>query len=255
MNIHYRVFGEGEPVVLLHGWAMHSGVWRDFTGRLAQTFQVICVDLPGHGLSGELPEFTLESVCTQLKSIAGGRACCWVGWSLGGSAALHMAGLFPEVVKSVVLLASNPCFVKKNDWPGMRASILDSFRANLTGNCETTLLRFTSLQINGLPGFKSLSKQLSATLRECALPSEKTLLDGLSILSQADLRPILSKIQVPVAAILGDKDALVPVEAGEAMQKLNPRLRLHIIKDAGHAPFLTHGRELAELVEDFIAQS
>ncbi|MBS4051006.1 MAG: pimeloyl-ACP methyl ester esterase, partial [Methylomonas sp.] len=34
---------------MLHGWAMHTGVWRDFARRLAEYYQVICVDLPGHG--------------------------------------------------------------------------------------------------------------------------------------------------------------------------------------------------------------
>lgn len=253
MKIHYQVYGEGEPLVLLHGWAMHSGIWRDFAEQLAQTFQVICIDLPGHGLSDEIEAFTLESVCTHLKTIAGGRAC-WVGWSLGGAVALQMAKQFPEVVASVVLLASNPCFVKKRDWPGMRAPILDGFGESLKNDCEATLLRFTSLQISGLPGFKKLSKQLTATLRECALPSEKTLQEGLSILRQADLRPVFSDIRAPIAAILGDKDTLVPVEVGEAMQKLNPQSHLSIIKDSGHAPFLTHDRELLSIFKDFLAR-
>ncbi|WP_404360654.1 pimeloyl-ACP methyl ester esterase BioH [Methylotuvimicrobium sp. KM1] len=253
MTIHYQVYGEGEPVVLVHGWAMHSGIWRDFAEQLAQTRRVVCVDLPGHGLSAEMPEFTLESVCEQLSRIVDSKAC-WIGWSLGGSVSLAMARLFPEAVSSVVLLASNPCFVENADWPGMPENQLDLFAKNLSVDCESTLLRFLSLQINGLPEFKTLSKKLSAALRESRMPTAKTLQDGLTVLKQADLRQVLAELRLPVAAMLGEKDTLVPVRIGEAMQAINPYLHLSVIKNAGHAPFLSHRPELIESLNEFLAQ-
>lgn len=254
MTIHYQVYGEGEPIVLVHGWAMHSGIWRDFAEQLAQTRRVVCIDLPGHGLSAETSEFTLESVCEQLSEIVDSKAC-WIGWSLGGSVALAMARLFPEVVASVVLLASNPCFVGNADWPGMPENQLDLFAENLSADCESTLLRFLSLQINGLPEFRKLSKKLSAVLRESRMPTAKTLQDGLAVLKQADLRPTLAELRVPVAAMLGEKDTLVPVVLGEAMQAINPDLHLTVIKNAGHAPFLSHRLELIDSLNEFLAQS
>ncbi|WP_431066056.1 pimeloyl-ACP methyl ester esterase BioH [Methylotuvimicrobium sp.] len=253
MTIHYQIYGEGEPVVLVHGWAMHSGIWRDFAEQLAQTRRVVCVDLPGHGLSAEMPEFTLESVCEQLSRIVDSKAC-WIGWSLGGSVALAMAKFFPDAVSSVVLLASNPCFVENADWPGMPENQLDLFAENLCVDCESTLLRFLSLQINGLPEFKKLSKKLSAALRESRMPTAKTLQDGLAVLKQADLRPALAELRLPVAAMLGEKDTLVPVRIGEAMQAINPDLHLSVIKNAGHVPFLSHRPELIESLNEFLAQ-
>ena len=66
MNIHKEVYGTGDPIVLLHGWAMHTGVWREFAKKLAQNYQVICLDLPSHGHSDYLEKFTLENISQAL---------------------------------------------------------------------------------------------------------------------------------------------------------------------------------------------
>ena len=115
--IYTETHGQGKPVVLVHGWAMHTGMWRSFARRLAERYRVTCVDLPGHGLSGKIDPFTLPLVCEQLARQLPDQASQWLGWSLGGSVALEMVRRYPERVASVVLLASNPRFVQECDWP------------------------------------------------------------------------------------------------------------------------------------------
>ena len=51
IRLHYAEAGEGEPVVLQHGWPQHWWMWRDFIGPLAERYRVICPDLRGHGWS------------------------------------------------------------------------------------------------------------------------------------------------------------------------------------------------------------
>ena len=51
MSLHVEVSGHGAPLVMLHGWGMHGGAWGDVVARLAQSFTVHNVDLPGHGFS------------------------------------------------------------------------------------------------------------------------------------------------------------------------------------------------------------
>src|SRR3712207_8699698 len=51
IRMHYAEAGEGEPVVLQHGWPQHWWMWRDYIGPLAERFRVICPDLRGHGWS------------------------------------------------------------------------------------------------------------------------------------------------------------------------------------------------------------
>lgn len=51
MSLHVETLGSGAPLVLLHGWGMHGGIWSDLAAELAEHHQVHCVDLPGHGFS------------------------------------------------------------------------------------------------------------------------------------------------------------------------------------------------------------
>ena len=84
--LHVETAGNGPPLVLLHGWAMHSGIWGPLVGRLARRFRVHAVDLPGHGHSPLAGSFTLEgastAVATSIPFDAGPLTV--FGWSLGG---------------------------------------------------------------------------------------------------------------------------------------------------------------------------
>ncbi len=252
MFIHTETYGAGEPVLLIHGWAMHTGIWRTFAKQLAQHYQVICVDLPGHGHSEKLPQFTLENISNQLQKILPVSLCTLVGWSLGGAVALDLATRFPERIKNLVVIGSNPCFVKTPTWAGMKQATLEKFTADLTADCRGTLLRFLSLQVKGLQDYKGVLKELKTALHDCEPPTVEILQGGLEVLQQQDLRPQLTKLHCPVQVILGSHDTLVPVAVGEQMLNLNPRLRVSIINRAGHVPFLSHQAELIAVLKEFM---
>jgi pimeloyl-[acyl-carrier protein] methyl ester esterase len=283
-KIHLETFGKGKPIVLVHGWAMHTGIWREFARQLAQHYRVTCIDLPGHGRSEKIDPFTLERISDELVNIippsppfskgrdeyascqiegngqtplfekGGAGGICWLGWSLGATVVLDIADRYPERVSSLVLLAGNPLYTQTGQWPGMDVSLLDDFADHLNKNCQATLLRFLSLQVSGLPDRKDLLKALKASVFECDAPDAKTLQGGLDILKQADLRTVLSGLDIPVSVILGGLDTLVPAAVGQKMQQLLPDLELNIIDRAGHVPFLSHSRETLAIISRFMDQ-
>lgn len=254
-KIHLETFGEGKPIVLVHGWAMHTGIWREFALQLAQNYQVTCVDLPGHGRSEKIDPFTLPQISAELVKVVPEQSC-WLGWSLGATVALDIAGRYPERVSSLILLAGNPSFTSAglgaSAWPGMAIRLLDAFAEQLNENCQTTLLRFLSLQVNALPDPKSLLRKLKTAVFECAAPDTNTLQGGLNLLKQADLRPLLAELHIPVSVILGGLDTLVPVAVGQNMRQLLPSLELNIIDRAGHVPFLSHSEETLAIISRFM---
>ncbi|MGZ4968388.1 MAG: pimeloyl-ACP methyl ester esterase BioH [Methylobacter sp.] len=255
-KIHMETFGKGQPIALVHGWAMHSGIWRDFAMQLAQNYRVTCIDLPGHGHSEQIDPFILARISAELVEALPEPSCCWLGWSLGATVSLDIAGRYPERVSSLILLAGNPSFtssgLETQTWPGMDARLLDDFAGQLNKNCQATLLRFLSLQVNALPDQKSLLKKLKAAVFECDAPDKNILQDGLDILKQADLRPALSGLDMPVLALLGGLDTLVPVAVGQNMQRLLPSLELNVIDRAGHVPFLSHSPETLAIISRFM---
>jgi len=251
-KIHLETYGKGKPIVLVHGWAMHAGIWREFAKQLAQNYRVTCIDLPGHGRSETIDPFTLERISGELVKAVPEQRCCWLGWSLGATVVLDIADRYPERVSSLVLLAGNPSYTQTQQWPGMDTGLLDDFAGHLNKDCQATLLRFLSLQVNGLPDRKGLLKALKESVFECDAPDENTLQGGLSILKEADLRPVLSGLTIPVAVILGGLDTLVPLAVGQKMQQLLSSLELNIIDRAGHVPFLSHSRETSAIISRFM---
>jgi pimeloyl-[acyl-carrier protein] methyl ester esterase len=248
-RIHKEVYGHGRPLVMIHGWAMHSGVWRGFVQQLAQHRQVICLDLPGHGRSGMLAEYTLESVAEALFKAIELEKFSLLGWSLGGLIAIEMAHRSPRQVASLSILASNPKFVKSADWIGVKPEVLDGFAAQLSIDTRQTLLRFLALQVNGLPDGKQLLQSLKLAIMECDSPSLPVLQAALRILKLSDLRAKLRQFNGPVSLIQGDKDPLVSLGCALAMRQIQPEIQIHVLDRAGHAPFLTHSGQLLDILK------
>ncbi|MGJ0489935.1 pimeloyl-ACP methyl ester esterase BioH [Methylobacter sp.] len=253
-KLHSETLGQGKPIVLVHGWAMHSGVWRDFARALAQHYQVTCIDLPGHGRSDKISPFTLEQISAALASSLPEQPCCWLGWSLGATVVLDIAERFPERVNSLILLAGNPLFVQAETWPGMDARLLGMFADGLGKNCQATLSRFLALQVSGLADYKVLLKELKESVFERDAPDTLILQGGLDILTQSDLRPAMSRLKCPVSAILGGKDMLIPVSVGKQLLQLNAGCEVNILDKAGHVPFLSHQQEVLTIISRFLVQ-
>lgn len=258
--LNVEIFGAGKPVVLVHGWAMHSGIWRSFALQLAQYCRVICVDLPGHGYSPVISPFTLDAISAVLADAVPEQSACWLGWSLGATVVLDFAHRYPERVSSLVLMAGNPCFTRPgtsvySDWPAMNACILEKFATDLFANTPATLLRFLSLQVHGLDHPKSVLADLKAAVKHSPAPDPTALAGGLAILQNADLRSELAGLAMPVMAILGHRDTLVPIAVADALVPLQPALQVRRLEKAAHAPFLSHPETVITLLTDFLNQS
>jgi pimeloyl-[acyl-carrier protein] methyl ester esterase len=229
---------------------MHSGVWRHFARQLALHYQVICLDLPGHGRSEVLEPFDLENVAGTVLQAIPVREFSLLGWSLGATVAMAMAEQAAQRIRHLVVLAGNPCFVQTQDWPGVKSQTLDGFAELLKTDVQQTLIRFLALQVNGLAHGKVLLQTLKHALHECPSPPVMVLQAGLGILKNSDLRAFMRSNAVPTSVILGEKDTLIPLSCAEAVRRLCPDVKLHVLASAGHAPFLSHPHQLLATINN-----
>lgn len=252
MSLHVEVSGQGEPLVMLHGWGMHGGIWRETAARLAQDFAVSSVDLPGHGASGPPDAFTLDAVVEQLAAHFKGPLTL-LGWSLGGIIAQHWAVREPQKVRRLVLVASTPCFTERADWQfGMPRATLEQFAAELGKNHAATLRRFLALQVRGSEGERELLGTLREQLFSRGEPHLQALRGGLDILREADLRSRLPAIGQATLVIAGERDKLTPPAASHYLAQTIPNARMIEIEGAAHAPFLSHPEIFGERVKSFL---
>jgi pimeloyl-[acyl-carrier protein] methyl ester esterase len=252
MSLHVESIGSGEPLLLIHGWGMHGGVWDDVAQRLAADFRVHCVDLPGYGQSPAGKGFSLDSVADELSgSFSEPLAVC--GWSLGGQIALRWARRDPAKVRRLILVTSTPCFAEREDWIfGMESAVLEKFAAELEQNHAATLRRFIALQLRGSENERELLVRLRGSLFSRGEPDRDALRAGLEILRDADLRDELKDVRQPALAIAGERDKLTPPEASYYLAQAMPSARVVEVAGAAHAPFLSHPDIFVEQVKSFL---
>ncbi|MEO8739974.1 MAG: pimeloyl-ACP methyl ester esterase BioH [Casimicrobiaceae bacterium] len=247
MSVHIESAGRGAPLVLLHGWAMHGGLWQSVLPRLIGRFRVHNVDLPGHGWSPGVTPYTLEALVEAVASAVAALPdlrhvpVTVLGWSLGGLIALEWARTRPVGVRALVLTATTPCFVQRDDWPhAMAAATLDRFDDELVASYRLTLQRFLSLQMQGSERSREALAQMRSTLFARGEPTPADLRDALAVLATTDLRRVVADIAQSALIIVGDRDALTPLAASRWLAAALPKATLVTLAGAGHAPFISH---------------
>lgn len=226
-------------LVLFHGWGYHRAAWpQSLLAGLSQRFQLVLVDLPGHGegalVSGD--DVELQQLDTWLAELVEQlpQKFALLGWSLGGQVALRLAHHYPQRATSLVTIASNLSFVQHDDWPhAMAQETLVTFRDAYARLPAKTLQRFCALQAQGATAGNML-KTLRTQVQPNAELGQQT---GLHWLENLDGRMAWQQLACPALALLAAADALVPAAVVEDMAKLNGAAQVAVITGCHGLPF------------------
>lgn len=249
--MHIEVSGQGdEPLLMLHGWGMHGGVFRGVLPALEARFRVHRVDLPGHGLSSERELTELPALAAELaERLPTG---LWLGWSLGGLIAQQVALQCPHRVQRLALIASTPKFVASEDWTtAMPIDVFNAFAADLAQDWRGTVKRFIALEVHGSDTERRDLRTLHQTMLRRPPPSPQALASGLAMLRSNDLRQELPDLKMPALWISGRRDRLVPSAASAAAAELCANGSHVEIRGAGHAPFMGHPNQFLSALLEF----
>lgn len=204
MSVSVERFGQGQDLVLLHGWGMNGAVWHGIAQQLAAHYRLHLVDLPGFGNSPlhEGGEYTLPWLAEQVATVLPEK-CHLLGWSLGGLVASQLALTRPERLHSLITVASSPCFMAREDWPGIAPKVLAGFNQMLAGDFMHTIERFLAIQAMGSEHARNDIRQLRHWLAERPAPQLAALEAGLGLLADVDLRDELVGLDLPWLRLAG----------------------------------------------------
>lgn len=255
MTLHVETIGQGPDLVLLHGWGMHSGVWLGVQDVLASRFRLHLIDLPGMGLSPSCEPYTLERLAREVAGQMPEHATV-CGWSFGGEVAMRLALDYPARVDQLILVGSTPCFVNGQAWGnGIAAQVFSDFAAQVAAEYHGSMGRFLGLQAFGGKSSRTQLRELREHFASRPVPALDVLQQALKVLLETDLRGQVSKLDLPVQIIHGDRDTLAPVASAYWMAEHLPMAALNVIHGASHAPFLSHPTEFSDLVMKFSGQT
>lgn len=238
--------GEGDPLVLLHGFGGDINIWVFNQEALAAEHTVYSLDLPGHGQStkdvgdGDLASF-VQALADFLDAMEIEKAHL-VGHSMGGAVAGAFANAHPDRVSSVILISSAGL------GPEINEEYIEGFIAANKRRDMRNVLKMLFADpdlvkrelVNDVLKFKRLDG-VDEALRKVA---DKVFPDG----QQADV-PDLSEVSVPILVIWGSEDQIVPVSHTENVPS---EARVEILEDTGHMPQMEAAGKVNRLVEEFL---
>ena len=242
MSLSSETKGEGRRLVLAHGFTQNRHCWGPFADDLATDHQVVAVDLPGHGDTSPAHDQSDLNQAADLLADVGGKAT-YVGYSMGGRVALHLALRYPELVQSLVLIGATPGIDDQ-----------DSRRAR----CQADETLAARLETIGLDQFldRWLASPLFAGLTEQTACRKQRLgnrVEGLAASlrntgtgTQTPLWPRLGEITAPVVVMVGQGDAKF-CEIGMKMVEYLPRASM-VSLAATHAVHLEQPGSAATMV-------
>jgi pimeloyl-ACP methyl ester carboxylesterase len=256
LRIHYLDWGSAgkQPFVMLHGIARHAHSFDHIAPHFAPSYQVIAMDLRGHGDSGWDPggAYLVEDYVKDLEALVarlGLRRIVITGNSTGGRVAQVYAGLHPDNVAGLIV---------EDVGPERPNEIADNFA------------RRVKAEANGWASEAELLATLTST-GSIAEPLQRTHVqygtkkraDGRVVWKRdpnlvkgfvpTELWKYVSRITAPTLYILGGDSKIVPPETQERLQRTLPRVRIEVMPGIGHYPHLEAPDQFVAMVKGFLS--
>jgi len=239
-----EVRGQGRPVIFVHGWTMSSRFWRRQHG-LADAFQVITLDLRGHGRSETpLRGQTIPRYARDLREVIRAldlKGAALVGWSLGGSVVLDYWQQFgDDRLSAVVLVESSPHPMADAPWNTHRYRGLgpEAVRADMEAMAQDRAAfgnRFIhEMFISG----QAPTHALRWMLAEHLLTDDHTASTIYADYAARDYVPLLPSLSLPALAVYGrSRHMCFGPSTGRFVAGSIPGGRLVVLERSGHLPF------------------
>lgn len=235
-----------DRVVLVHGFTQTSASWNPLAHDLAETFQVVRVDLPGHGGSASV-DLGFEDTAAAIGE-AGGRAT-YVGYSMGGRLCLRLALDRPDLVQALVLVGASPGLADAEARAARKAA--DDVLADDIERLGTSAFLDRWLAQPLFATFKPEPDDMEARL---ANPPHAlaTALRRLSTGVQEPLWSRLDELEMPVLAVAGEDDLRYGRLAEEMAEAIGANAEVVALPGAGHPAHLERPAGFCRLVSAFM---
>ena len=263
-TIFYAVRGEGEPLLLIHGFGAGSWVWEKQIEILSRKYRVYALDLIGHGFSdrprmGYTPETYIHFLSDFMDGLGIERAIL-VGNSMGGGIAWAVAALFPERVEKLILIDCVP--------PDVLNQVKNESFRTLAAIKSIPLLPYLvmAMAIRNRYLIKEILLECVADAKRITpevlnrqyqlIRTKGTIWALYSTLKNAkkasEMKDLLARIHQPTLLIWGERDLIFPLTVGESLHRVIEGSKFQIIQRTGHIPMWETPDEVNRIILDFL---
>jgi len=251
-NVHFTSIGKGNAVVLLHGFLENSAMWNEIANILSKRNRVICIDLLGHGQTGNLGYIhSMEDQANMVNTVLNHlrlRKYIFVGHSMGGYVALAFAKLFPESVKGLCLMNST-ALPDSEEKKLSRDRAIKAIKKN-----HKTFVRVAIPMLFSEKNREIYPKEIEQITQEALQLSPQGIiaaLEGMKI--RKNQTSIYKTAQFPIQMIIGKQDPALDYDSLISQTK-NTKVKIIEFPD-GHMSHIENRDSLIENLSNFIMSS
>ncbi|MBI5865914.1 MAG: alpha/beta hydrolase [Planctomycetes bacterium] len=243
--------GADDPVLFIHGFPLSNAMWSPVVRRLAARWLCVAPDLRGHGDSEASPAASIadyaDDLAAILDQIAPGRPAVVVGLSMGGIIALEFFRKHRSKLRALGLIdtRANP------ESPEGVARREQMAQAALTAGSRA----LADVMIGSVLSPRADSAVRSGVYETmCRTSPIGVAAAARALATRPDSFPTLPLIDVPTLVVVGEEDAITPVETLRDIHEKIPNSRFEIIPGAGHVPPLETPERFGTIMESFLAE-
>lgn len=246
--------GKGRTIVLLHGFLEDRSIWKHLSTKLAASYRVISIDLPGHGGSDCLGYIhTMEEMAEAVRAVLKAkkiRRCVIVGHSMGGYAALATGDLYPDMVRGICLLhssAADDTAKKKTD----RNRLIEVVKKK-----KTSLVKELIPPLFAEENRKKFRRQIDSLIKRAEKNSLQGIIANLAGMRDRIDREIIVRFSpYPVHYIIGKKDSVFPYKDIIRQCEKSEKATYTLLENSGHMGFIEEREKTEEDITRFISKS
>ena len=253
-ELYVKDWGQGRPIVLIHGWPLNADSWEHQAVGLAEAgFRVVSYDRRGFGRSGQpFAGFDYDTMADDLASVIDAldlRDAAIAGFSMGGGeVARYISRHGTAKVRQAALISSiAPFMLKTGDNPkGVDASVFDGMKAGIRKDRPQFFGDFfKDFYGQGKSGGGVSDGVLHWAWSMAMTASPKATLDCVDAFGKTDLRPDMAGFDIPTLVVHGAADATVPIEvSGRKAAEMISGAEFKEYEGAPHGLTATHADKL-----------
>ncbi len=251
-KIHYKVYGNGKPVLLLHGFAEDGNVWQLQADFLQGRFRVIVPDIPGSGQSQFIAGANIDTYAEAIKEIFDAeqlKDVSLIGHSMGGYITLAFAEKYPGYLNGFGLFHST-AFADTDEKKQVRKKAIEFIR-------EKGGYTFLKTSTPGL--FTQQYRDEHAEKINALIESAKNFTDEALIqyyeamMARPDRTHVLKNFNKPVLFIIGGQDTAVPFDSSMKQCHLPSISHVHILRQSAHMGLWEEAGKANRIAEAFLS--
>ncbi len=248
-KIHYTTEGQGDVVVLLHGFLESLLIWKDFSHELSGNFTVVCIDLPGHGKSECIGSVhSMDKVAEVVKGITDYlkiSSFVLIGHSMGGYVSLQFADMYPDMIKGLGLFHSQ-ALADTEEAKIKRERTCEIVKQNRKGFISEFIPDLFAPE--NVEKFDAEIRILQSQVKDMTAEAIIAALNGMKI--REDKLSVLIGLNAPILFILGKKDSRVNMQQAMA-QAMLPGHSEVLLLDVGHMGYIESRDETLFTIKAF----